>query len=163
MIRDYFFTAKRGSWVGSDPVEILAVSMGTLRLITPTKQARQRRTVVSVTTGMGLSVVFTLIFLLFRDAFGSVYVVILYFLVVALVGIVVGVIGERWLKRFLGGHPQGQVDLTVRDVRLRRLFHDLQVRADGEEFLLKVQGLRRSVMDALSLAGFPLPQVHVPH
>ncbi len=163
MIRDYFFTAKRGSWAESDSVEILAVSMGTLRLITPSRQALRRRTVVSVTTGVGPSVAFALIFLLFRDAFGSVYLVILYFLVVAVVGIVVGVIAERWVLRFLGRHPQGQVDLTVRDVRLRRFFHDLQVGADGEEFLLKVQGLRRSVLDALSLAGFPPPLVHVPH
>ncbi|MFQ5908448.1 MAG: hypothetical protein ACE5JE_06435 [Thermoplasmata archaeon] len=159
MLRDYLFAAKRGSWVGSDPVELLAVSMGTLRLITPTKQARQRYTVVSVATGVGLSALFALIFLLFRDAFGSVYVVILYFLVVAVVGIVVGVIGERWVLRFLGRHPQGQVDLTVRDVRLRRLFHDLRAAADGEEFLLKVQGLRRNVTDGLALAGFLVPPV----
>ncbi len=163
MIRDYFFTAKRGSWVRFDPVEILAVSMGTLRLITPSRQARRKRLVVSVTTGIGLSVVLALIPLLFRDAFGSVYVVILYYYVVTLVGIVAIVIVERWALRFAGRHPEGQVNLTVLEVHLRRLFHDLQVVAADKEFLLKVQGLRRNVMDALSLAGFPLHLVHAPH
>ncbi len=162
MIRDHFFTAKRGSWVRSDSVEILSVSMGSLRLITPSQQAHQRRKIVSIAAGMGLSAVFAFIPIVFRFTFRSGYVVILYSLIVAVIGIVTIIIVERWAVRFLTRHLEGQLDLKVREVYLRRFLHDLQVVAGGKEFLLKVQGFRRNVMDALSLAGFPLPLVHVP-
>ena len=136
--------------------------MGTLRLITPTKQARQTRKMVSVAAGIGLSAVFAFIPIVFRFTFRSGYVVILYSLIVAVIGIVAIIIVERWAARFLARHLEGQLDLTVREVHLRRFMHDLQVVAGGKGFLLKVQGFRRNVMDALSLAGFPLPLVHVP-
>ncbi len=107
----------------------------------------------------GIAMAAVLIPLAAEDSFNSMYLVVLY--VIAIVAAaVVGVLLELRSLRVLAQAPDTKAkNVRVRWTRLHTLFHELQVVTDGEEFLLKVQGLRGNVIAALSRAGFPLPPV----
>ena len=112
-------------------------------------------------TGSMISwVVFILLFTIFPLLFGFALQdpVITTLLIVGVTGfgVLLGLLIPRAAARRATRNPADQMSLTVLDARLRRYFHDLTVRGNEEEFVLKVQARRRTLADALAMTGHPV-------
>lgn len=105
-------------------------------------------------------IVFLLLFTVFPILFGFALqdpvLTGLIILGVTALGVSLGVLVPRVVARRAVRHPTEEMRVSVVDARLRRWFHDVTVRGDGTEFLLKVQGRRRTLADALALTGHPI-------
>ncbi|MFQ5986230.1 MAG: hypothetical protein ACE5KQ_02595 [Thermoplasmata archaeon] len=155
MIREYFFLARREGEENA-PLEILHASMGSLQLVTPGPTLRGLKRTGAMLGWIVFILLFTIFPLLFGFAFNDPAVTALIVLGVTATGVVLGFLVPRAVARRAVRSPTDQISVSVADAHLRRWFHDVTVRGDGEEFLLKVQGRRRSLADALAMTGHPI-------
>ena len=156
MIREYFFLAKREGEEDPRPLQILHASMGSLRLITAGRVLGGLRRTGSMISWIVFILLFTIFPLLFGFALQDPALTALIVVGVTALGVLLGFLIPRAAARRAARNPTDQVSVSVIDVRLRRWVHDVTVRGKGEEFVLKVQGRRRSVAEALAMTGHPV-------
>jgi hypothetical protein len=151
VIREYFFLAKREGEEDPRPLQILHASMGTLRLVTAGRALGSLRRTGSMISWIVFLLLFTVFPILFGFAFQDPVLTGLIILGVTALGVLLGVLIPRIVARRAARNPTNEMRVSVVGVRLRRWFHDVTVQGDGTEFLLKVQGRRRALADALAL------------
>jgi hypothetical protein len=156
VIREYFFLAKREGEEDPRPVQILHANMGSLRLITAGRVLGGLRRTGSMISWIVFILLFTIFPLLFGFALQDPVVTALIILGVTALGVFLGFLIPRAAARRAVRNPTDQMRITVTDARLRRWFHDLTVRGNETEFILKVQGRRRALADALTMTGHPV-------
>ncbi|MEE9164353.1 MAG: hypothetical protein V3U17_06135 [Thermoplasmata archaeon] len=156
MIREYFFLAKREGEEDPRPMQILHASMGSLRLITAGRVLGGLRRTGSMISWIVFILLFTIFPLLFGFALQDPVVTALLILGVTAFGVLLGFLVPRAAARRAARNPTDQMNVTVIDTHLRRWVHDVTVRGEGKEFILKVQGRRRSLADALAMTGHPI-------
>ncbi len=156
MIREYYFLAKREGEEEPPPLQILHASMGSLRLITTGRVLGGLRRTGSMISWIVFILLFTVFPLLFGFALQDPVVTALIILGVTAFGVLLGFLLPRAAARRAARNPTDQMSVTVTDTHLRRWVHDVTVRGKGEEFVLKVQGRRRSLAEALAMTGHPI-------
>ncbi|MEE9268620.1 MAG: hypothetical protein V3U70_04370 [Thermoplasmata archaeon] len=156
MIREYFFLAKREGEEDPRPLQILHVSMGSLRLITAGRVLGGLRRAGSMISWIVFILLFTVFPLLFGFALRDPVVTALVILGVTSLGVLLGLFIPRAAARRAARNPTDQMSLSVIEAHLRRWYHMVTVRGNGEEFVLRVQGRRRSLAEALAMTGHPI-------
>lgn len=155
MIREFFFQAKRGNGGESPPLQVLHVSMGSVQLITPGRVMRGMRRTASALSWVVYLLLFSIFPVLLALRIDPLVAALLSVSILVLSPLI-GFLVYRGAIRYAARNPEEQVALSVSDARLRRWFHELTVKGNGDEFLLKVQGRRRALLEALAMAGHPV-------
>ncbi len=137
-------------------MQILHASMGSLRLITAGRVLGGLRRTGSMISWIVFILLFTIFPLLFGFALQDPVVTALIILGVTAFGVLLGFSVPRAAARRAARNPTDQMSVTVTGTHLRRWVHDVTVRGKGEEFVLKVQGRRRSLAEALAMTGHPI-------
>ncbi len=134
---------------------VLEAGQGYLELILPTRTSRRLFGVVLFVATSVFSSILVAVFLQFGIP-SNLTTVAAYLMILVLASVLfLGL--DAWSLRYLARHPEESFRIVVQDAQLGAYFHRLRTKSDAGDLLLRVQGLRGRMREALEGAGVQIP------